>query len=60
MHKERDSKVLKQQFNNLREKEENVVARLEPLQEAATILTQVMEGKKGELTTMLKATKVKL
>jgi len=53
MQKDRDSKELKQQYNNLKEKEERMATRLEPLQEAATILAQVIEKKKKELTVLL-------
>lgn len=60
MQRDQDSKVLKKQYNSLKEKEESLAVRLDPLQEAAMNLTQVMEGKKRELTMILKEKKAKI
>jgi len=44
----------------LKEKEESLVKRLEPLQESATILTQVVEKKKEKVVELLKVAEGKL
>lgn len=60
IQKDRDNKMPKQQFNSLKEKEESMVAWLEPLQEAATILSQVLTDRKLELTSIIKETEAKM
>lgn len=60
MQKDSDGKLLKQQFDSMKKKDENMATRIKPLQEATTILAQVIGKKQGELTTFLKETKVKL
>lgn len=47
-------------FENLKRQDEGIAAQIEPLQEAASILAQVIGKKQGELEIILETTKVKL
>jgi len=60
MQKDRDSKTLKQQYNNLKEREERLASKIEPLQDAMTILCQVLTDKKMTLASVILEKKTKL
>ena len=60
MQKGHDSKSLKQQYNSLKEREESLATRLEPLQVAATILSQVLTDKRTALASIIEETKADL
>lgn len=59
MQKDWDTKALKQLFSSLKERESSLAVRLDPLQEAATILSQVLTKKKDALTTFIEEIKAK-
>ena len=60
IQKDRDNKALKQQFNSLKEKEESLAPQLEPLKEAASVLSQILSYKKEELTVAINDIEAKL
>jgi len=53
MHKDKEIRELRQQFNSLKAKEETMMARLDPLQEAVMIVTQVVEKNKAKIVEWL-------
>lgn len=60
IQKDHDIKALKKKYNNLKQDEEQMVERLDPLHEPSAILSQVIEDKKKELIAMLEEMKVKI